>query len=892
MPSFSFLLAAASTFVSAQSSLSTVEWRTGNSRVDNLIQQLTPQEKISLVHGTNDPGDQQQAGYVVPIPRLGIPAIRLSDGEAGINVVNNATAIPVQLNVAATWSENVAYAAGAVTGKEAFALGNGVALAPRVNILRDPLTGNFWQSYSEDPFLNAKLGIQGVAGIQNEGVMANAKQIGPSSTGASSGDTNSIVDLQTLQEVYWSAPGALLSEGSAATVMCSYAQINGVPACQYQPLFVTVRDQYNSSAIFMSDWTATKTTEESIVAGLDWEMPVAEYYGNVLYESIYVAKNISETYLDRAVGRILGKYNAFGFLDGKAPEVFNVTAPLTARIEASSAKIAYDIAVKSGFLLKNKDNTLPLREKASIAVIGPNGLQYSHGTNFAERAYGFTERQLSPLEALRSRTGRSDIESAVGIDQEGTLIPASAFTNLNGTAGLSRNDSTGATRIDSTISFAGNSALPANRTYQWRGYFAAPEAGLYTISLQRAIPSPGGKINADYSYTFAIGSLSINGTEVAQGYRLLGDGGVKPWSNSIATREGWDNIKATVSLDIGQHEIDFTIVGLLQHGVELKLCWVTPSKREANIRAAVAMAEKVDTPVVFAFANSPAQVGMTLDDGLDELMSRVAAANPKTVLVLNNAEPVLMSWLDDVAAVLEMGYAGQEGGFATVDLLLGSHNPQGRLPITYPLAVNQTVTHDPAYPGRVATVDGNATFSEGVNTGYRWYKHINAPVLFPFGYGISYTSFQYSDLRIQSVRDFEESKGYHGSWCSAARNKSSTSPEVSCAGTEKDSVFTVLFTIKNTGSRTGVEVPQVYIGPPRNAAQKYPGVQFATTSLVGFDNVEIAAGKSKTVQIGVPAKQLSFFDVKRGEFVVAQGEREVWVGKDVNDIVLNGKIRI
>ena len=201
-----------------------VKWKTGNDKVNRLIQKLTPAEKISIIHGSNSPGNQNQAGYVLSVPRLGIPTVQLSDGEGGLNLVANTTAIPMQLNVGASWSRSTAYLAGQVTGLEARLLDQNVALAPRVNILRDPINGNYWQSYSEDPFLNAQLGLQGSAAIQAEGTMANPKQIGPSSTGASAGDRNSVVDMQTLQEVYWSAPGALLEAG-AATLMCSYTQV-------------------------------------------------------------------------------------------------------------------------------------------------------------------------------------------------------------------------------------------------------------------------------------------------------------------------------------------------------------------------------------------------------------------------------------------------------------------------------------------------------------------------------------------------------------------------------------------------------------------------------------------------------------------------------------------
>eukprot|EP00644_Phytophthora_capsici_P009787 jgi/Phyca11/131621/e_gw1.108.7.1 len=676
-------LALCTQLVSAGDPLATVSWRTGNDKVDAIIEALSAEEKVSLVHGAVDSdGNQQQAGYSVPITSQGIPAIRLADGEAGINIVQNATGPPTQLNVAATWSLNAAYQHGVITGKEAKLFNMAVALSPRVNILRDPVEGNFWQSYSEDPYLNARLGIQGVKGLQDQGSMANAKQIGPSSTGASAGDTNSVVDLQTLQELYWVAPGTLLQEGNAATLMCSYAQINGIPACQYEPLFNTMRDDYNSSAIVMSDWGATHSTAESLIAGMDLEMPTGSYY-DALYEYIYVSQNLSESYLNRAVGHILAKYDEFGLL-GTTTEG---SSPLPSDVVEDHAKISYDIAVKSGVLLKNDNSTLPIKSGTSIAVIGPNGVQYTHGTNFAERAYGIPERQVSTLEALKSRLGE-DVANAVG--------------------------------------------------------------------------------------------------------------------------------------------------------------------RADNIQTAVDIAKEVETPIVFAFANSPAQTGLNLDDGLDELVTKVAAANPNTVVVLNNAEPVLMPWLDDVAAVLEMLYPNQEGGWATADLLLGNNVPQGRLPVTYPASLDSSMTRNPDYPERVATESGNATFSEGLNNGYRWYTHTNTSVLFPFGYGLSYTSFEYSNPNFAAVS----------------------------------------FTVTNTGSVKGVEVPQVYIGPPADAATSYPDVKFAASTLVGFANVELEAGASTTVTIGVREKQLSFYNVNSTSWEVAKGERRLYISKNAEEAVFTGKVQL
>ncbi|KAF4318714.1 hypothetical protein BBO99_00007138 [Phytophthora kernoviae] len=851
-----------------------VSWLTGNDKVDALIESLTPEQKVSLVHGAVDTsGNQQQAGYVVPIESMGIPEIRLTDGEAGINIVHNSTGSPMQLNVAATWSLDAAYQHGVITGKESKLFNIAVALYPRVNILRDVYEGNFWQSFSEDPFLNARLGVQSTKAVQDQGTMANPKQIGPSYSGASGSAYNSIVDKQVLKELYWVAPGTLLQEGNGATLMCSYTKVNGVQACQNQDLFDTIRNEYNSSAIVVSDWGATHSAAESLIAGLDLEMPTGDDYYDTLYDYIYVSKNLSESYLNRAVGHILAKYDEFNLLNTTT----GGSSPLPADVVEEHGDISYDIAVKSGVLLKNENNVLPITNGTSIAVIGPNGVQYTHGTNFAERAYGFPERQISTLEALKTRLGE-DVAHTVGVDQEGSIIPSTHLRNLNGDPGLSRNDTNNGTSNDDIVYFTGTSELPAGASYTWQGQLFADTAGYYTISFTRAIPNWENHTNVDYGQIFAIGTLTVNETE-SEGYRLYGDGGVKPWSNSIATRDGWDNIKVYVHLDEGWHDINAYIVGLIDEPTSVRLTWVTPAQRAANIQEAVDIAQTVDTPVVFAFANSPAQEVMILDDGLDELIEKVAAVNPNTVVVLNNAEPVEMPWLNSVAAVLEMMYPNQEGGWATADLLLGNHNPQGRLPVTYPTSVNTSMTRNPDYPERIPDAEENITFSEGINNGYRWYTYSNTTVLFPFGYGLSYTSFEYSNPNFQSSD-------------SASQSDFSGHYEVSISPDDAEVKFSVSITITNSGSVKGVEVPQVYIGPPTNAETVYPGIQFASIALVGFGNVELEAGESATVTIGIRDKQLSYYNVSSSSWELASGQRPIYIAKSAEDLVFAGLVQI
>ncbi|KAF7318131.1 Fn3-like domain-containing protein [Mycena chlorophos] len=546
------------------------------------------------------------------------------------------------------------------------------------------------------------------------------------------------------------------------------------------------------------------TSGASIIAGLDLEMGSDVYYTTPLYDDIYVNKNLSESYLDRAVHRILSMYDRFGFLDGRGPQGNSTSSLLTSTlipdsVFAAHEQIAYNIAVASGVLLKN-NGVLPLTGK-SVAIIGPTGLQLTNGVEkFDERSYGRDSRKVSPFDALKQRAPRLNVSSSTGLDLHGSLVPSSSLQTPDGRTGLLRNDGT----VDQTIFFANDSALPANVSYTWTGQILANETGYHRIALQRSYPPWNGVVNAsDFMNPslFSVTTLEINGTAFT-GYRIDLDGGARPLSAAVPTLDGWDENGANVYLEQGWHNISLTVPALFGLPVQVRLHWTTPADREATIQAAVSLASQIHTPIVFAYSMTPAEVVMQLMPGFDELISRVAAANPNTVVVLNNGDPVVMPWLNSTAAVLWMGHPGQEGGWATADLLLGNHNPQGRLPVTYPASANTSLTRNPAFPERVDTASGTAIFDEGLNVGYRYYIDTNTPVLFPFGYGLSYTTFAYSGLHISKTADAE---------------------------------FAVSFAIHNTGSRTGGNVPQLYIGPPSTANTTYADFQFAASALVAFD---------------------------------------------------------
>jgi beta-glucosidase len=273
--------------------------------------------------------------------------------------------------------------------------------------------------------------------------------------------------------------------------------------------------------------------------------------------------------------------------------------------------------------------------------------------------------------------------------------------------------------------------------------------------------------------------------------------------NAIPTTDGLDNVRRPVDLKAGEHTIEVNISPDTSNApVQLRLNWYTPKQRQADCEAAIAAAKNAKIAVVFAWTRLQPVFGLPGEQ--DKLIEEIAAVNPNTVVVLNVSQPVALPWVDKVKAVLQMWWPGDEGGWATANVLLGKISPAGRLPITWAKNLTDYAATDPKYPERSKQgVDGKTTYTEGVNIGYRWFDKQNIEPLFGFGHGLSYTTFDYSGLSVSKA---------------------------------SDGGLDVSVTIKNTGVMDSDEVPQVYLGAPESVPD---GVQFPVRALVGFDRVSI-----------------------------------------------------
>jgi beta-glucosidase len=815
-------------------------------KVQSLLGRMTLEEKLSLVHGARDPRNLGQAGYWPGLPRLGIPPLRFADGPPGVNANKPATGMPAPVALAATFSADAARRYGAAMARDARALEQNALLAPHVNMVRDPLFRRNHTALGEDPYLASQLAAEEIAGIQSQGVMAVAKHLA-----GYNGSDNVSIDERTLHEIYLPAFQAAVDAG-VASVMCAYDKVDGPWACENDELQNGVlRGLWGFQGFTVSDWGAVHTPF-AIVNGLDLEMPgralaggrPGPYFADALKAAVESGA-IPVSAIDRALARILGEMDRFHLLDAqpRQPHAIDV---------AADARIVGAIAEQGAVLLANS-GALPLtaQDLASLAVIGPTAGQLAAGF-LGERAYGFEERLVSPLAALLKLAPQAKIAYSPGVDLTGVPLPPSALSH-NRAPGLLRAQSGGsaAGRVDASLDFSGPAALPPAADYAWTGSLAVPEDGDYAFMVQPDLEngSEGG------------GAIFIDGRAVARtGGPGFGGTGMrsKKWSSLLPTVDGRDNGRGEIHLSAGPHRIDLTANSIGGGPLNIRFAWITPEMRRTGIAAAVAAAKAARTAVVFAWNGMGASFALPEDQ--DSLVEAVSAANLRTIVVLNTGGPVAMPWRQKVRAILEMWYPGQEGGWATADLLLGRANPSGKLPVTFPARLEDAPARAAGHPERLtpAAPPGApnpdpplAVYSEGIGVGYRWYDLQNIEPLFPFGHGLSYTRFEYSGLQIR---------------------RSATG-------------FDVTFTVRNLGATGGAEIAQAYLGPPENAP-----VPVAPKSLAGFERIQLASGRSADANIHVSERQLSYWSVEKHAWALPPGPRRIYIGASSRDFRLSGTL--
>ncbi|MFG6198978.1 glycoside hydrolase family 3 N-terminal domain-containing protein [Nonomuraea sp. JJY05] len=798
------------------------QWAVRHVNVDALLRRLTLEEKVSLLHGGTDPASKGQAGYVPGVPRLGIPELRLADGPAGVRVTANATALPAPVALASTFAPDLARRFGAVIGREGRALGMDVLLSPMTNIVRVPQAGRNFETLGEDPLLAAALVAGEIRGIQGEGLIATVKHYAANNFENARQTIDVKVDERTLREIYLPAFEAAVRAGVGA-VMAAYNHVNGVYAAEHPQLLTGIlRDEWHFGGWVMSDWFATHSAAPALTAGMDMEMPFGANYRGLA--AAVASGQLAESVVDTAVRRVLVQLDRFGLLGGGRPR--------PAPDPVGGARAAKEIALAGAVLLRNERDLLPLgrADLADLVVIGPTAASPLVGGGGSARVIPASAE--SPLTALRRQAGPgSRIRWATGVDLEGVPVPASALV-------LRRSRPGGSPQAAAQVDHTGADALPAGSSWTWTGTLTAPATGDYDLRIQGAggVPSFNGSI-----------SLTLDGVRIGSAGALIGGN-----SSLIATSGGLTNAGATVRLEAGVAKpVTVAATGVAGTPLQVRLAWVTPQRRQEALREAAALAKGARAALVFAFnegTEGADRAALTLPNGQDPVVEAVAAANARTAVVLNTGDPVLMPWARGVCSILQMWYPGQEGADATATLLLGGAGPGGKLPVTFPRRAEDMPTARPErYPG----VDGVADYGEGVLVGYRHYDAHGIEPLFPFGHGLSYTRFRFGGLSVRAA-----------------------------AGG-----LAVSFTVANIGRRAGVEVAQVYLGPPPS-----PPVPMAPRALAGFARVRLSPGERRSVTVMVPLRSLQYWS--DGRWTLAGGRRTVHVGSSSRDLRLRQEVTI
>jgi beta-glucosidase len=767
-------------------------------RVKLLMAQMTLAQKISMMTGAGF--STQYVFETAAIPSLCIPAIGEEDGPLGVGDSNaGVTQMPSAVSVAATFDQSAATQYGQVVGSEQHAKGSMVDLGPTINIDRDPRWGRSFEAYTEDPYLDQAMAVGDIDGIQSTGEMAQVKHFAVynQETNRNTPADNAIVSTRAEHEIYLPAFWAATTQAKSASVMCSYSTINGTAACQNQDLLKTTLDQRWAYPGFVtSDFSATHSTVPSVDAGLDQEMPAPQFYGSALQSAVEDGQ-VSMGTINQAVSRILTEMFRFNeFNDPPTGTTSDVVTTLADQATSTS------IAEQGTVLLKNTGNTLPLATSnaGNVAVIGPAASASPTDTGGGS-AFVTSTFNVTPLQGIQAAAGSgTSVQYTQGLPTDTSLtpIPTSNLTPAyNGTA--------------------------SGGTYT--GTLTAPETGTFVLAFK----NPG---------SFSPTNLSLNGTEILQ----------NPGTPPVST------YSVGVNLVAGQ---TYTLT-LNGGGPSSDLSWATPSQLAPGIAQAVTAAKAAKTAVVVVSddteSESDDRASLNLPSAQNELISAVAAANPHTVVVIDAGAPVAMPWLNQVSAVVDAWYPGESNGTALASVLFGQTDPSGHLPVTFPTSLSQVPASTPAeFPG----TNGEVLYNEGIDGGYRFYEVHNETPLFPFGYGLSYTNFRYSDLNISS-RNVQN----------ATSNPGATSCD--CNG-QSSKLVTVSAKVTNTGQVAGSDVAQLYLGDP--AVTGEPPRQ-----LKGFQKITLQPGQSTTVHFTLTGHDLSYWDDAANGWVVPDGNFGVDVG--------------
>jgi beta-glucosidase len=810
-----------------------------DTRVDGIVAKMTLEEKLDYIGGT---------GFAIrAMPNLQLPSFEMSDGPYGVrsNQGFPSTTYAIGIGLAASWDRELAERVGAGIGRDARARGVHYMLGPGVNIYRSPRNGRNFEYFGEDPYLAATIAVGYIEGMQKQGVSATIKHFMGNNSEFLRHDSDSIIDERTEREIYLPVFEAAVKKAQVGAIMDSYNLTNGLHMTQNGYLNIdVVRKEWGFKGVIMSDWDASYDAVGEANGGLDLEMPTGRFMNRKNLLPAMKDGKVSEATIDEKVKHILGLAERFDWLDREQ------TDSSLSVYSAKNDEVALETAREGAVLLKNEGHLLPLEKSKikSILVVGPDaypGVPVGGGSagvrpftlvsdvEGIQRIAGpdvtvFYDRGVPAVQDL-ARMTQFYTEAEGG----GPGVTVETFENLDVSG------TPASTRVARSINDQGmgwgTPVEPGAKRHsrRWTGYYRAATDGPYEVVLE--CPGEGG------------------------GNRLFVD--------DKLVFDNWKLVRAfqphtTLQLTAGPHKVvaeDYRyepVNGKLRVGIA--------DQRTLVSAKAKTLAAKADVVVIAAgFDNASEGEGgdrtFDLPIGQDEMIREIAAANPRTVVAITSGGNVDSSaWLEKIPAYLETWYGGEQGGTALGEILFGAVNPSGHLPATFERHAEDNPTYYNYYP------EGDSirvVYKEGVFEGYRGYEQSEVKPLFPFGFGLSYTTFKYSNLAVSSV------VGSSGAGGSGPHYK-------------------VSFDLTNTGQRAGATVAQVYVGETRASVPR------PLKELKGFERVMLQPGETKHVSVELDGRAFAFYDVEGKHWKVDAGEFGILVGDSSADTPLTSEVQV
>jgi beta-glucosidase len=808
--------------------------------VQAALDRLDLETKVRILSG-------QDMWSLPAVPEIGLASIVMSDGPIGVRgtrwtASDPSVALPSPTALAASWDPQLARSAGRLLGQEARRKGIHVVLAPTVNLHRSPLGGRHFECYSEDPLLTGRIGAGVVAGVQDQGVGTTVKHFVANDYETERFTASTEVSDRALRELYLAPFEVIVREADAWGVMAAYNRVNGVSMTENAALqHGVLKGQWHFDGVIVSDWLATRDTVGAANGGLDIAMPaLGSPWGAKLVAAVRDGSVAMEV-IDEQVRRLLRLAARVGALAG-APES---VPPASRPGPIDGPGLARQIATRSFVLTANPAGLLPLDASglSSIALIG--ALAKDARVLGGGSATVFPEHIVSPLEGLAAALPASvRLSYAFGADpRTGNLAPAAApqWTGLHATF----RDRTGASVYQTPL------ATGAGRWMEMPDRVDAESLASVEIS---------GTLTAEVAGLHNLGIRGIGRFTLTAGDVTLFDGEVQPESDDLAMTflapperhvglqlEAGERVLVTLTQQVSLVP-DLAMVSLvLGYGSPMASADDLLDEAEAAARASEVAVVVVGTTEEVESEGFD-RTSLALPGRQDELVRRVAAANPRTVVVVNAGSPVELRWADDVAAVLLVWFPGQEAGNALADVLLGLAEPGGRLPTTWPVLAEDCPVLS------VTPSGGTLHYDEGIFIGYRAWQRAGVAPRYPFGHGEGYTTWAYEELK-------------PGGWTAYAPHDG----------------HRVTVTVRNTGTRTGREVIQLYARPA------VPDADRPERWLAGFASVTAGPGETATTTIDLPDRA---FQIWADGWQTVTGEYVIEAAHSIADVRLTAAITL